>query len=179
VVPQGPEVLGVADGQQAGRDGLPAEFVQVEGDGVGGVQSGERGPVAVAEEQRPAVGGVDVEAGAVGGAAGGDLGQRVDQAGVGGAGGGGDQVGARHVGQGVVEGGGVEGAGGSGDLDGVGQAEEPGGTGQRVVGAGRVDEPHGGAEPFAREEEGELVGLGTAGGDEAVGVAGLAGEGCG
>ena len=41
VVGEGGEVAGVADGEEAGGDGLPAEFVQVEGDGVGAVQAGE------------------------------------------------------------------------------------------------------------------------------------------
>ncbi len=62
---EGGEGGGVGDGQEAGRDRLPAEFVQVEGDGVGAGEAGEGGLVGVAEEQRPAVGGVDVEAGAV------------------------------------------------------------------------------------------------------------------
>lgn len=38
---QGGEVVGVANGEEACGDGLPAEFVQVEGDGVGGVEAGE------------------------------------------------------------------------------------------------------------------------------------------
>ncbi len=54
--------------------------------------------VAVAEEEASAVGGVDVEAGAVGGAEVGDVGERVDEAGVGGAGGGGDEEWGRAVG---------------------------------------------------------------------------------
>ena len=89
VLGEGGEVVGVADGEEAGGDGLPAEFVQVEGDGVGGVEAGEAVAVAVAEEEASAVGGVDVQSGAVGGAEGGDLGEGVDEAGVGGACGGG------------------------------------------------------------------------------------------
>lgn len=45
------EVVGVFDGEEACGDGLPAEFVQVEGDGVGGVEADEFGAVAVAEEE--------------------------------------------------------------------------------------------------------------------------------
>lgn len=140
VVVEGGEVVGVGDGEEAGGDRLPAEFVQVEGDGVGGFQSGESVAVPVAEEEAPAVGGVDVEAGAVGGAAVGDLGERVDEAGVGGAGGGDDEVGAGDLGEGFVECGGVEGAGGCGDGDGFGQAGQPGGAGYGVVGVGAVEE---------------------------------------
>ncbi|CAM5690200.1 hypothetical protein SFUMM280S_05058 [Streptomyces fumanus] len=132
-----------------------------------------------AEQQAAAVGRVDVQPGAVGGAAGGDLGQRVDEAGVGGAGGGGDEVGAGGVAQGVVEGVGVEAAGRGGDGDGVGQAVEPGGAGQRVVGVGAVHEAQAGSVVLAGEEDGELVGFGAAGGDEGVGGAGLVGEGAG
>lgn len=79
------EVGGVAYGEESGGDGLPAEFVQVEGDGVGVGESVEFGAVPVAEEEASAVGGVDVEACAVGGAEVGDVGQRVDESGVGGA----------------------------------------------------------------------------------------------
>ncbi len=173
------EVVGVLDGEEAGGDGLPAEFVEVEGDGVGRFQAGEFRPVPVAEEQSSAVGGVDVQAGAVGGAAAGDLGERVDGAGVGGAGGGDDEVGAGDPGEGFVQGGGVEGAGRCGNGDGVGQAEEPGGAGYGVVGVGAVDDPQAGAVPFAGEQGGELVGLGAAGGDQGVGGAGLPGRGRG
>lgn len=58
---------------------------------------------------------------------------------------------------------------GGGDDDGVGQAEQPGGAGQGVVGVGAVEEADAGAVGFAGEEEGELVGFGAAGGDEGVG----------
>lgn len=118
-----------------------------------------------------------MKAGAVGLAQVGDLGQRVDEAGVGGAGGGGDEQGARQLGEGFAEGGGVHRAGGGGDDDGVGQAEEPGGAGQGVVGVGAVDEPQAAvcaSVCFPGEKEGELVGLGAAGGDERVRRAGFA-----
>lgn len=177
MVVEGGEVLGVADGEESGGDGLPAEFVQVEGEGVGGVEAGESVAVAVAEEEAAAVGGVDVEAGAVGGGEGGDGGEGVDESGVGGAGGGGDDEGAGQGVEGVGEGGGVEGAGGGGDDHGFGEAEEPGGAGQGVMGVGAADEREGGAVGFAGEEEGELVGFGAAGGDECVGHACLGGEG--
>ncbi|GAA3068508.1 hypothetical protein GCM10020000_61150 [Streptomyces olivoverticillatus] len=42
-------------------DGLPAEFVEVEGDGGGAVEAGEGGFEGVAEEEWSAVGGVDME----------------------------------------------------------------------------------------------------------------------
>lgn len=45
------EVAFVADGEEARGDGLPAEFVQVEGDGVGAVESVEQAAVPVAEEE--------------------------------------------------------------------------------------------------------------------------------
>lgn len=45
------EVVGVAYGEESCGDGLPAEFVQVEGDGVGAVESVELGAVVVAEEE--------------------------------------------------------------------------------------------------------------------------------
>lgn len=88
------QVVGVAYGEEAGGGGLPAEFVQVEGDGVGAFDAVESVAVACAEQQSSAVGGVDVEAGAVGGAQVGDVGERVDEAGVGGARGGGYDEGA-------------------------------------------------------------------------------------
>lgn len=50
-VAQGVEVVGVLDGEEACGDGLPAEFVQVEGDGVGAVESVEFAAVVVAEEE--------------------------------------------------------------------------------------------------------------------------------
>ncbi len=138
--------------------------------------------VTVAEDEASAVGRVDVETGAVGRAQAGDLGQRVDESGVGGARGGGDQDGAAGAGQGgegLVEGGGVEGAGGGRDDDGVGQAEQPGGAGQRVVGVASADQLHAAALGFTGEQQGELVGLGAAGGDEGVGEADRLGEGAG
>lgn len=176
---EGAQVVGVGDREESGGDGLPAELVQVQGDGVGGLQSREPGAVPLAEQEARAVGGVDVEAGAVGGAAVGDLGQRVDEPGVGGARGGGDEVRAGDLGEGLVQGGGVEGAGGGGDDDGLGQAEQPGGAGQRVVGARPVDQPQARAVPLAGEQDGELVGLGASGGDDGVGGAGLPGQGAG
>ena len=127
---EGGEVVGVVDVEEAGGDGLPAEFVQVEGDGVGVLEAGEVVAVAVAEQEGAAVGRVDVEAGVMGCAQAGDVGEGVDEAGVGGAGGGGDEVGAGVGGEGFLERGGVEGAGGGGEGDGFGQAEEPGGAGQ-------------------------------------------------
>jgi hypothetical protein len=184
VLPQGGEIVGVPDGEEAGGDRLPAEFVQVEGDGVGGVEAGEHVPVPVAEEEASAVGGVHVEPGAVGGAAGGDVVQRVDVSGVGGAGGGGDEQRSGQAGEGLVERVGVERAAGGGYGDGFGQPEQPGGAGQRVVGVGPVHEPDGSAVGLPGEEQGELVGFGAAGGDEGVGFSGpaapvdLAGQCC-
>lgn len=84
----------------------------------------------VAEEEASAVGGVDVQPGAVGRAVGGDLGQRVDESGVGGAGGGGDEQRAAQAGEGRVERVGVEGSARGGYDDGFGQSEQPGGAGQ-------------------------------------------------
>lgn len=87
-----------------------------------------------------------------------------------------------QVGEGGVERGEVHGAGGGGDGDGFGQAQEPGCAAQGVVGVGAADHLDG-AVAFAGEEEGDLVGLGAAGGEEGVGggVAGidLGGEGAG
>ena len=57
---------------------------------------------------------------------------------------------------------------GAGTIDGVGQAEEPGGAGQGVVGVGAADEADAGAVCLAGQEQGELVGFGAAGGDEGV-----------
>lgn len=178
VVVQGCEVAGVLDGEDSGGDRLPAEFVQVEGDGVGGCQSGELGAVALAEQEGAAVRRVDVESCAVGSAECGDVGEGVDESGVGGARGGCYEDRAGECGEGLIEGGGIEGAGGRGYDDGGGQAEQPGGAGQRVVGVATDDQPHARAVCFAGEEEGELVGFGAAGGDEGVGVV-LCGVGCG
>lgn len=104
----------------------------------------------------------------MGGAEVGDVGERVDAAGVGGAGGGGDQEWAWAPGEGFPQCGEVHDAGGGGDDDGFGQAEEPGGAGDAVVGVGGADGLYG-AVALAGEEECELVGLGAAGGDECVG----------
>lgn len=82
--------------------------------------------------------------------------------------GGDDEQGAVEFGEGFVERGEVEGAGGGGDGDGFGEAEEPGGAGDAVVGVGAADGLYG-AVAFAGEEQGELVGLGAAGGDDGVG----------
>lgn len=160
------EIGRVTDGEETGGDGLPAEFVQVEGDAVGGVQAGQQIAVAVAEEQATAVGGVHVEPCAVRRAHGRDLGEGVDHPGVGGAGGGGDEVRAGQRGEGLVEGGGVEGTGRGGHHDGLGQPEQPGGARQRVVRVGPVHQPHPGAARLPREQQGDLVGLGAAGGDQ-------------
>lgn len=151
--------------------GLPAEFVEVEGDAVGAVEAVDLASVGGAEEEGSAVGGVDVEFGAVGGAEVGDVGEGVDLAGVGGACGGGYEegtVGAVEPGEGFVECGEVHDAGGGGDDDGGGEAEEPGGAADAVVGVGGADGLYG-AVAFAGEEQGELVGFGAAGGDECVG----------
>lgn len=64
---------------------MPAEFVEVEGDAVGAVESVEEVAVGGAEEEGAAVGGVDVEFGAVAGAEVGDVVEGVDAAAVGGA----------------------------------------------------------------------------------------------
>lgn len=122
---------------------MPAEFVEVEGDGGGAVEAGELGAAGGAEEEPGAVGGVDVEAGAVVFADVGDLREGVDEARVGGSGGGGDEFGSGQVGEGFVERCGVEGPGGGGHGDRVGEAEEPGGAGQGVVGACAGDELEG------------------------------------
>lgn len=66
-------------------DGLPAEFVQVDGEGVGAAESGEFVAVAGTEGEEAAVCGVDVEVGAVAVAEVGDAVDRVDEACVGGA----------------------------------------------------------------------------------------------
>lgn len=162
------EVGAVGDGEDACGCGLPAEFVQVEGDAVGAVEAVDLASVGGAEEEGLAVGGVDVEFGAVGGAEVGDVGEGVDLAGVGGACGGGDEQGAVEFGEGFVECGEVHDACGGGDDDGCGKAEEPGGAGDAVVGVGGADGLYG-AVAFAGEEQGELVGFGAAGGDECVG----------
>lgn len=106
---EGGQLGRVGDGEESGCDGLPAEFVQVEGDGLGAFQAGELVAVAVAEQEGAAVGGVHVEFGVVGGAQLGDGGQRVDGAGVGGTGGGDDQEGLVVAGEGGVECGEVDG----------------------------------------------------------------------
>lgn len=167
---EGGQQGGVGDGEEACGDGLPAEFVQVDGEGVGAAEACDAGAVAGAEGEEASVRGVDVEVGAVLLAQVGDGFERVDEAGVGGAGGGGDEDGAGGGGEGFGEAGGVEGAGGGGETGGGGQAEEPGGAGDRVVGAGSVEDGQAGSVAFAGEEQGELVGLGAAGGDEGVGV---------
>lgn len=70
-------------------------------------------------------------------------------------------------------------AGGGGDDDGLGQAEEPGGAVDGVVGGGTAHDLDG-AVSFSGEEEGELVGFGPAGGDQGVRVGpDLGGECCG
>lgn len=51
VVAEWGEVVPVAYGEESCGDGLPAEFVQVEGDGVGAGEAAEFGAVAVAEEE--------------------------------------------------------------------------------------------------------------------------------
>src|SRR5690606_26324447 len=81
VVVEGGEVVAFGYGEEAGGCGLPAEFVQVEGDAVGAVEAVEEGAVGGAEEEGSAVGGVDVEFGAVGGAEVGDGVEGVDLAG--------------------------------------------------------------------------------------------------
>lgn len=50
---EGVEVVVVGDGEDAGGRGLPAEFVQVEGDAVGAVEAVEEGAVGGAEEEGP------------------------------------------------------------------------------------------------------------------------------
>lgn len=116
------EVVAVGDGEDACGCGLPAEFVEVEGDAVGAVEAVDLVAVGGAEEEGPAVGGVDVEFRAVGGAEVGDGGEWVDLAGVGGAGGGGDEEGlVAVVGEGLVECGEVHDAVGGGDGEGVGR----------------------------------------------------------
>lgn len=122
---------------------MPAEFVEVEGDGGGAVEPGELCAAGGAEQEPGAVGRVDVEAGTVVFADVGDLREGVDEARVGRSGGGGDEFGSGQVGEGFVERRGVEGAGGRGHGDGVGQAEEPGSAGQGVVGVGAGDELEG------------------------------------
>lgn len=92
---EGCEEGGVGDGEEACGDGLPAEFVEVEGEGAGAGEALDAGAVAGAEGEEAAVGGVDVEVGAVVVAQIGDGFERVDEAGVGGAGGGGDEDGLR------------------------------------------------------------------------------------
>lgn len=167
---EGLEVVVVGDGEDACGGGLPAEFVEVEGDAVGAVEAVEFGAVGGAEEEGAAVGGVDVEFGSVGGAEVGDVVEGVDLAGVGGACGGGDEEALVVVsGEGFFECGEVHDAGGGGDGEGFGEAEEPGGAVDAVVGVGGADGLYG-AVAFAGEEEGELVGFGAAGGDEGVGV---------
>lgn len=115
------EVVVVGDGEDAGGCGLPAEFVQVEGDAVGAVEAVDEVAVGGAEEEWAAVGGVDVEFGAVGFGEVGDGVEGVDVAGVGGAGGGCDEEGALVSGEGGFEGREVHGAGGGGDDEGVGR----------------------------------------------------------
>ncbi|CAM5644540.1 hypothetical protein SSPIM334S_07665 [Streptomyces spiroverticillatus] len=102
----------------------------------------------------------------------GDLGEGVDLPGVGRSCGRGHEEGVVQVGQRLVEGGQVQDAGGGGHDDGLGEPEEPGGAGERVVGVGSDDQLHRSVQAvlLAGEEEGELVGLGAAGGDEGVGV---------
>lgn len=106
----------------------------------------------------------------------GDLRQRVDEPGVGGARGGGDEQGPGESGERGIEGLRLQDAVRGGDDDGFGQPEEPGGTPQGVVGSGAADEPDF-AEDLPGEEQGQLVGLGAAGGDQGVGGARLLGEG--
>lgn len=111
---EGGEVVLVAYGEESCGYGLPAEFVQVEGDGVGGVDAGELVSVPGAEEETAAICRVDVQAGAVSCAQVRDLGQRVDLSGVCGACGGSDEEGALEGAEGGLQVCGVEGGEGGG-----------------------------------------------------------------
>ncbi len=115
------EVGGVAYGEESGGGRLPAEFVQVDGDGTGPVEAVEEPAVGRAEEDGASVGGVDVEFGAVGRGDVGELRERVDEALVGGSGGGDDEDGAGEGGQGRVEGRRVDRAAGGGTTTGSGR----------------------------------------------------------
>lgn len=129
LVVEGVEGGGSGYGEEPGGDGLPAEFVEVEGDGVGAFDAVELVSVGFAEEEGAAVCGVDVEFGAVAVAEVGDFGEGVDESCVGGACGGGDEDGSAagaesggvSDGEGFVEGGEVDGSGGCGDGEGWGR----------------------------------------------------------
>ncbi len=158
----------------------------VEGDRVGPVDAVEQWGEPVGEERAAAVGGVDVEPGAVPGGEVGDVVQRVDGSGVGGAGGGddGDRGGALPAGLGegvgqrfgfhaelAVDGDGADGAFAEAEQRGGALDGEVGGLGGQDPGADVVRDAvqlDVGAESLvAGEHQAHQVGLGAAGGEHA------------
>lgn len=95
---------------------------------MGAVEAVQLAAVLLAEQERSAVRGVDVELRAVAVAQVGDLGQWVDLPGVGGPGARRDEARARQIGEGLVECGQIQDARGRGYGHRLGQAEQPGGA---------------------------------------------------